>query len=424
RCYVPYTLNPFSHKLNLTKSLLFLLSKHTLIRVLIVYGALLIHPSLLGQKPLLEDVYFRAEARKGVEYLYDMQFERASEVFLELEATYPQHPAPVFLQGLNRWWESYIAPEMDTYHGFILEKLTQAIELNEALADLPTFELEYTFFQYMSYAFKARLHTLRKEWLKAANAGRKAFPYLKKGFQFQERSPEFYFGSGIYHYYADEYPKTHPVIQPFMVFFPEASAEQGIAELRKASDIQNFAQFEAAYYLGDIYLKRGQLYPGLRLQERLYHKFPHNTWFRMEYGRALVDVGKYEKAEEILLQLVQAFEKQEGYLTRNIVSTQSHYTTYLMSRVYLWLGKGYVLQNKLAQAEQALDLGINMAKLSQLSTDDEYLPGLHFYLGMAYDHSGNRTQAVLHFKKVLSCSQNLLYKKRTKACLKEACTGS
>ena len=390
---------------------------------LLIWLFLWSYGSLHGQKPLLKNLQFRTEARKGVELLYNMEFERAEEVFLALESSYPKHPAPVFLQGLNRWWESYIAPEMETYHPFILEKLSQAIQLNESLKGRAEFELEYTFFQYMSYAFKARLHTLRKEWLKAANAGRKAFPYLKKGFQFQDQSPEFFFGSGIYHYYADEYPKTHPVIQPFMVFFPEASAEQGISELRKASDVQNFAQFEAAYYLGDIYLKRGQLYSGLRLQERLYHKFPQNTWFRMEYGRALVDVGDYEKAEQILTQMVQAFEQQAGYQSRNIVSTESHYTTYLMSRVYLWLGRGYLQQGSLEEAEANLMQGLAMSNLAHLTKDDEYLPALHFYLASTYDRLEDRSKAISQYKEVLSCSQNILYKKDTKACLKQACSG-
>ena len=94
-----------------------------------------------------------------------------------------------------------------------------------------------------------------------------------------------------------------------MIFFPEASAEQGIEELRKATTQENFAQFEAAYYLGDIYLKADRIGEGLALQRWLYQQCPNNTWFAMEYGRALVDHGKLEEAEVLLSQQVKQFEQ-------------------------------------------------------------------------------------------------------------------
>ena len=138
----------------------------------------------IGQ--VFDDLYFRKEARKGVELLYDMQFDEAATLFSQLESHYPEHPAPYFLQGLNRWWESYVAPEMETYHTFILEKLDQAIEKNKGLRDKDQGALEYTFFQFMSYAFKSRLYILRKEWLKAANAGGRPFPTSKRAFNLKK----------------------------------------------------------------------------------------------------------------------------------------------------------------------------------------------------------------------------------------------
>ena len=338
--------------------------------------------------------------------------------FLNLAKQYPEQPAPHFLLGLNRWWESYVAPQMETYHPYILEQLDKAISYNQTLKGNQEWELEYTFFQYMSYAFKARLYTLRKEWLKAANAGRKAFPYLKKGFEFQEQSPEFYFGSGIYHYYADEYPKSHPIIQPFMIFFPEASAELGIEELSKAYSTPNFAQFEAAYYLGDIYLKRGSLKNGLKLQKWLHEQCPRNTWFAMEYGRALVAVGEYAQADQVLGKLVGAFERIPGHKQRHIPTTENHHTSYLMSRVYLWWGKSLYMQGKKSQATDILQTGLQMAQLAQLTTDDEYLPGLYFFLAKSYGDLGNDTKAEEYFKLVMKCSQNAPFKEQTRLALK------
>jgi len=369
---------------------------------------------------VFDDQQFRADAYKGIRLTYNMEFEKAQQHFSQLATKYTDHPAPYFLLALNRWWQTYVAANMNTYYHFIESHLDKAISLNENLEDKSAYELEYTFFQYMNYAFKARYYTLQSEWWKAVNAGRKAFPYLKKGFEFKDQSREFYFGSGIYHYYAEDYPDNHPIVKPFMIFFPPGSIEKGIDELEHAAAKPNFARYEAMFYLGDIYLKQLQFKKGLDIYAELHELFPNNTWFQMEYGRALVVNHKQQDATATLRPMIEAFTNIPGHKQENIVTTTSRFTTYLMSRVYLWQGLA-MMKTHTTSALTALTQAQQMADLAGLSDDDEYIPAIAYSLGVCHDKLHHRTQAVEQYQYVLDLDQNKPYKDRAKDCIKTPC---
>ena len=362
--------------------------------------------SHLALSQVFEDMDFRNKAFAGIEHLYNMEYEEASRIFEGLKSKHPEHPAPYFLLALNRWWETYVSYEMTTYHNYILTHLNKAIELNKAIKGQEAYILEYTFFQYMCQAFKARLYTLRKEWWKAANAGRKALPYLKAGFKYTDQSPEFYFGSGIYHYYASEYPKAHPYIQPLMIFFPNGNKAKGIWELKQASTLPNYASPEAMFYLGDIYLKDSMWVEGLNLYRKLSNRFPNSTWFKMEYARALILNQKFETANGILDPIIAAYEKNKKGFTNNIHTNTSHYTTYLLNRVYYFRGRSSLMLN--GDGKKALGYIEKSLKLANIAglEDDEFLPFIWQFYGMALDQEEERDKAIIAYKKVLRLDQN------------------
>ena len=62
----------------------------------------------------------------------------------------------------------------------------------------------------------------------------------------------------------------------------------------------NFAQPEAMYYLGDIYLSRiGKPERGILLKEQLHQRYPNNSWFKVEYAKALVHLERYDEGRRI-----------------------------------------------------------------------------------------------------------------------------
>ncbi|MEM6263596.1 MAG: hypothetical protein AAGI38_13875 [Bacteroidota bacterium] len=376
-----------------------------------------------GTAQVFNDQQFRMVALEGIEQVYNLNFEGAEQTFSSLTTTHASHPAPHFLLAFNRWWQTYISETMDTYHGYIEEKLDQALELNEPLENKPGYELEYSFFQYMSYAFKARLQILKGELFSAANTGRKALPHLKEGFKHAEKSPEFYFSSGIYHYYAEAYPKAHPIVKPFMVFFPDGDAEKGLTELLQAANTVNFTQFEAKFYLCDIYLEElHEFAKGLDMTRQLSNQFPQNTWFKVNFAKALIYTGKFKQAESILKSVESKYNQVPGSKTKNIDSRTSRYTTIIMARTANLLGHiALQYHHNYQQALSYLNESNRYARLAKLE-DHELYPHNDFLRGLAFDLLRNRNAAVVAYKRAARAEENEAVKSMARKGLRQPLT--
>lgn len=362
--------------------------------------------SQLADAQILEDKYFLSQVDKGMSFTYNLQFEKAAEVYLVLQGEYPDHPGPHFMQALNRWWQSYISTTTH-YHEYVETQLDKALLLNKEFKDKPELELEYTFFQYMSYAFKSRLYILRREWFNAANAGRKALPFLKDGLGFTDQSPEFYFSSGIYHYYADVYPQDHGYVRPFMIFFPSGDSELGLREMELAANLKNFAQTEAQYYLSEVYIEEEKDYPkAVAIKKKLVLKYPNNTWFQADYVRALIFDEQYEKAENLVKEMRREFEKNPEHAHKHQTSLHTRYTTQLMVRNYLYQGIIFLqAHNDTELALSFFQKSLKMAEISNLR-DDDHLPAVYYYMGICYEKMGDFEKAMAAYKEALSLEDN------------------
>ncbi|GAB4414848.1 MAG: hypothetical protein OHK0039_23030 [Bacteroidia bacterium] len=370
---------------------------------------------------VFHDESFKSRAMQGLEATYDFRFDEAERLFRALKRDYMRHPGPHFLLAVNRWWQSYISTGTH-YHAYIAAQLDTVLLLNQSLAGNRDYAVEYTFFQYMAYAFQARLYILRQEWFSAANAGRKALPYLQPGLAYADQSPEFYYSAGIYHYYAETYPAKHAYIRPFMMFFPDANATKGLAEMELAARTPNFTQVEAMYYLGDIYLEEEQDYTrALAIHQQLYQRYPGNTWFRRNYGRALVYAGKPAEAIAVLSGMVQRYEALAGHRTKVVTSRHSTYTTFVMQQVYHYLGRAYLSQHNLAAAEQAFKQSLQCAALGT-RPDDTYRAQSWYYLGRVYDRLGQRTAARDAYAHALVVENNEDIASDARYCLQKPCS--
>ena len=80
---------------------------------------------------VFNDPEFDRQAKKGIQLLYNFEFDKAEAAFLPLKEKYPNHPAPYFFLATNRWWQNYICAKTPLYYGFVDNMIEKAIELNE-----------------------------------------------------------------------------------------------------------------------------------------------------------------------------------------------------------------------------------------------------------------------------------------------------
>ena len=72
---------------------------------------------------ILTDIDIQIEATSAINKMYNFEFDDAEKEFKWLVQEYKNHPLPVFLLGLSKWWK------IDSYSGLPKIKITDDIKL-------------------------------------------------------------------------------------------------------------------------------------------------------------------------------------------------------------------------------------------------------------------------------------------------------
>lgn len=372
-----------------------------------------------AQTSVFKDPTYRTEAKKGLNFMYNMEFDRAEWVFTKLKNQRPEHPAGYFLLGMNRYWQTYISETTTDYYDYTEKQLSLSLEKNKKLENNPELHTEYVFFEFMNYALVARLYAIRRNWFPAANAARKILGPVKEALKLVDESPEMYFIAGVYHYYVATYHNYYPVVRPFLAFFPDGNEQLGLSEIEKAGQIPNFAQTEAQFFLIYIYLDEiKQVSKGLQVSKKLAAEFPQNTWFQTDYARGLIKNNRYEEGDRILQAQQKVFEQQAGWNSKIISSIGSRYPTFLMIKAYHYQAIIQIYQHKnYTKAMEYLRKSNQMAVLAGVEQDN-YLAGNEYYMGVCYDNLHQRDAALTSYRKTLDMGENSEYKELAKLHMK------
>ena len=70
---------------------------------------------------------FDARVKKGIDYIYNIQFDSAEVVFKKLMLDYPESPAGRFFLAMIDWWKIAIDPENESLDNLFFEKLEDVI---------------------------------------------------------------------------------------------------------------------------------------------------------------------------------------------------------------------------------------------------------------------------------------------------------
>lgn len=257
-------------------------------------------PHLDSVEYLLTNQTVQIECTSGVDDLYNFKFKSAESQFNWLRRFYPTHPLPYFLLGLSNWWK--IAPNIDEeqYDDPFLSYMDSSIYFAEQLFDANENNAEASFFLAAAYGFKGRLYSERKNWRKAAVAGKRALKYMEYSQKQDDLSPELLFGDGLYNFYSVWIPENYPMLKPIMWFFDKGDKKVGIEQLQTVAREAFYTRIEAQYFLMRIFaIEENKPDEALRISEYLHTSYPDNAYFHRFYARMLYQTGNYVKLERI-----------------------------------------------------------------------------------------------------------------------------
>lgn len=355
---------------------------------------LLFHP-IPASAQWVSDPAVEREIQHGIDYIYDIQFNKADSVFADVVRWNPQHPIGYFFQAMTQWWRILTNFDDESQDQRFYDMLDKVITLCEDRLDKNPNDVTALFFKGGAVGFRGRLRANRSKWVGAANDGLVALPIVQKAFKLDPKNYDVLLGIGIYNYYADVIPDQYPFVKPFMVFFPGGDRKKGLQQLEEAAKHARYARVEANYFLMQNYFLYEKDFPkALAIAIELNKKYPDNPVFHRYLGRCYISVGRLGEANDVFVDIEKRYRKK-----------QTGYDNYDGREAYYYLGKYDFLTGKMDHALQELYSSDSLSRIVDKDGASGFMSLTNLIIGMIYDTKNMRSAAIEQYKKVIDMKE-------------------
>jgi tetratricopeptide (TPR) repeat protein len=340
---------------------------------------------------IFADASFTDEAEDGLAYLYNLQFPEASAVFTRLARRYPEHPAIPFLKGLETWWRIMLDLGETTHDRQFLREMEQVIRLADRRLRRNKKDIDGMFFKGAALGFRGRLHSNRRNYFAAFQDSKRAMDYVLGVARLAPENNDFYFGWGIYDYFAETVPKNYPLLRPFMLLFPKGDRLRGLEELNRVVERGRFIRAEAAYFLTQIYYVIEEDYTrSAGYVTWLRARYPDNAFYHTLEGRIQARWSRWDQAVPLFQEVLRRWEQHRvGY--NDATAEQALY----------YLGRHAMIYGKPQDALAHLDR-LHRIPSRQQKRDAVFRVMGRLRQGMCYDLLGRRQEAQRAYRDVLA----------------------
>jgi hypothetical protein len=250
---------------------------------------------------ILRDTGTLNMVKKNVDFIYNLQFNNAHEVYTKIVRVYPQHPIVFLLRGIMTYWENYPMLYTSLSRASFEEDMFQCIRLSESNKN-PDYEAEYLLANLCARGMLLMFYDDNDLIMEVLPLTTSTYKHLKRAFDLTTICSDLLYFTGGYNYYREAYPRAYPVYKPFLMFFPSGNTELGIKELQKACANSFVLKAESYSLLSSIYLNFENKYPeSLYYYRILHYQYPDNELFVNMYVKNLLLVKQYNEAERLIL---------------------------------------------------------------------------------------------------------------------------
>ena len=332
---------------------------------------------------------------KGVNEIYNLEFENAEKTFASVKKNFPKHPAGDFFDAMIDWWRIMIDFSSTKYDDEFVEKLENVIDKCDDIIDRQPKNVDAIFFKGGALGFRARLYAVRESWVDAAMDGKDALPLVYEAYEIDPTNKDVQLGFGIYNYYAQVIPEQYPWVGPFMLFFPTGDKAKGIQQLKTTAEEGRYAKLEAQYFLMTLYYSfEDNMTEALKYADRLRKQFPDNPVFEKYYGRIWVKFGNYSKGSEIFKSVLKKTKAQKR-----------GYSSYYAREAHYYIGLDHFHKNNIDSAETEFKLCETASKKIDEEKETGFLVNSILYQGMIYDLKNQRQKAKAKYEEVLDLDE-------------------
>jgi hypothetical protein len=246
---------------------------------------------------LLNDTAALRLVNKNINYIYNLQFSQAREIYARIKSSYPGHPITFLLKGITTYWENYPLLVNSPGRASFEDDMHEAIRLAEENKKTG-FEAEYLLSDLCARGMLLMFYADNHLVMEVIPLTSGTYKYLMRSFDYTSASTDLYYFTGLYNYYRDEYPRVYPVYKPLALLFPPGNREKGLYELKTAAMFSVVLQAESAYLLSWIFQNfEYNFSSGLTYSRQLHEKYPSNYQYLAVYIKNLLLLKMYDEAE-------------------------------------------------------------------------------------------------------------------------------
>lgn len=328
------------------------------------------------------------EVIRGIELLYDGEFDRAESHFERLIEESPEDPIGYFYLAMVSW--SRIASgtwtdEMVEQYG---SRIDRTVEVAKNAANKNKNDCFAYFYLGGALGFKGRFKLMERKYLASFFLAQDAIKALKTSQEICPDNRDVLFGLGIFDYYTARLSGVLKFLSYLLIH--KGDKEEGLKELQLAADGAVYSSIEAKSLLLHIYLfmEEDRYDKALALAHELAERFPKNPRFKFLEGVSYVRLNKDSEYEII----VRFFREKSS----NMPSKRES---------FVWGSHGVYLEachdlfhERIGEARSKLE-----AILSQANplSDPSMVAWPLLKLGMSYDLEGKRERALVYYNRVL-----------------------
>lgn len=249
---------------------------------------------------ILKDTTSLNLVRKGIEYVYDQQFNSAHEIYDKINRMYPKHPVVIFFRGMMTYWENYPLLAGSVAGSSFEKDMRTCIELSGKKAKTH----DYAEFLLANLCARGILITYYSDNDLNSNVFHLAsstYRYIRQSFGYTSDYSDFFFFTGLYNYYREVYPKVHPAYKPLVFLFPKGNRVLGLKELNNSASNSLLLKAESYSILSYIFMSYENDYlQALSYSKNLHELYPANLEFLAEYIKNLILIRHYNEADDLI----------------------------------------------------------------------------------------------------------------------------
>jgi hypothetical protein len=326
--------------------------------------------SLQGQ--LLKDSSSINLIKRGIDYVYNFQFSNADKVAEELRKVFPGHPLTYLFKGMMTYWKNYpLIATSEARESFEddMRKCIEICEKNKSQSD----EAEILLTNLCARGLLLLFYTDNDLSFEVFPIAASTYQCIRKSFDFTSIYSDFFFFTGVYNYYREAYPESHPVYRTLAFLFPRGSKVKGLEDLKTVAANSIILKAESYSFLTEIFLSFENNYQQATFYSKSLHAiYPDNPQYLANYIKNLLLIKHYNEAETEIA-------SSDSYLKNNFFQAQ------------VTIFKGILLEKKyhnITQARQFYLKGIKDISVFR-SYGDEYAAYAYFGLSRISGQDGD-----------------------------------